>query len=113
MLVRSALATLVSEKPYEDIVVKEILHRANIGRSTFYTRFGDKDELLLSCIHDMLRRRNRLVRGEPRRSRPSASSGSVFQSSITSRASPCQPSNHGARRADGRRTSSFRTQSLN
>lgn len=54
-LLREALAALVREKPYDDIVVKEILHRANVGRSTFYTHFRDKDELLLSGIHDMLR----------------------------------------------------------
>jgi AcrR family transcriptional regulator len=54
-LLRGALGALIREKPYEDIVVKEILHRANVGRSTFYTHFADKDELLLSCIHDMLR----------------------------------------------------------
>jgi AcrR family transcriptional regulator len=54
-LLRGALGALVREKPYEDIVVKEILNRANVGRSTFYTHFADKDELLLSCIHDMLR----------------------------------------------------------
>ena len=54
-LLRGALAALIREKPYEDIVVKEILHRANVGRSTFYTHFCGKDELLLSCIHDTLR----------------------------------------------------------
>ena len=54
-LLRGALAALVTEKPYEEIAVKEILHRANVGRSTFYTHFGDKDDLLLSCIDDMLR----------------------------------------------------------
>ncbi len=54
-LLRGALDALVREKPYDDIVVKEILNRANVGRSTFYTHFADKDALLLSCIHDMLR----------------------------------------------------------
>jgi AcrR family transcriptional regulator len=54
-LLRGALADLTREKPYEDIVVKEILHRANVGRSTFYTHFCGKDELLLSCIHETLR----------------------------------------------------------
>jgi AcrR family transcriptional regulator len=52
---RGALDALVREKPYDEIVVKEILSRANVGRSTFYTHFADKDELLLSCIHEMLR----------------------------------------------------------
>jgi AcrR family transcriptional regulator len=54
-LLRNALAELVREKPYDDIVVKEILHRANVGRSTFYTHFSDKDELLRSCIEEILR----------------------------------------------------------
>jgi AcrR family transcriptional regulator len=54
-LLREALGALIREKPYEEIVVKEILNRANVGRSTFYTHFADKDELLLSCIQDMLR----------------------------------------------------------
>jgi AcrR family transcriptional regulator len=46
---------LIHEKPYDAIAVTEILERANVGRSTFYTHFRDKDELLVSGIHDMLR----------------------------------------------------------
>lgn len=62
-LLRGALAELIGEKPYEEIVVKEILSRANVGRSTFYTHFGDTDELLLSCIHDVVRSARRAGRG--------------------------------------------------
>lgn len=54
-LLREALGYLIREKNYDSIVVKEILDRANVGRSTFYTHFHDKDELLVFCIHDMLR----------------------------------------------------------
>jgi AcrR family transcriptional regulator len=54
-LLHDALFTLIHEKSYDSIVVKEILDRANVGRSTFYTHFRDKDELLVSSIHDMLR----------------------------------------------------------
>jgi AcrR family transcriptional regulator len=53
-LLREALASLIREKPYNSIVVREILDQANVGRSTFYTHFRDKYDLLVSCIHDML-----------------------------------------------------------
>jgi AcrR family transcriptional regulator len=45
---------LIQEKPYDSIVVQEILERANVGRSTFYTHFHDKADLLVGVIHDML-----------------------------------------------------------
>lgn len=50
-----ALASLIHQKPYDDIVVKEILARADVGRSTFYAHFRGKDELLASGIQDLLR----------------------------------------------------------
>jgi AcrR family transcriptional regulator len=53
-LLRDALHSLIREKDYDSIVVKEILNRANVGRSAFYTHFRDKDELLTSSIHEML-----------------------------------------------------------
>lgn len=54
-LLHGALASLIHEKSYDAIVVKEILARADVGRSTFYTHFSDKNELLDSGIRDMLR----------------------------------------------------------
>lgn len=53
-LLRDALASLIRDKPYDAIVVKEILDRANVGKSTFYTHFEDKDDLLVSSIHGMV-----------------------------------------------------------
>ena len=54
-LLRKALVSFIHEKAYDTITVTEILERANVGRSTFYMHFQDKDELLASGIHDMLR----------------------------------------------------------
>jgi AcrR family transcriptional regulator len=52
---RSALIGLARELPYHTIAVKDILARADVGRSTFYTHFRDKDELLESGVHELLR----------------------------------------------------------
>ncbi len=38
----------------DSIVVKEILDRADVGRSGFYTHFSDKDDLLTHGIYDIL-----------------------------------------------------------
>jgi len=43
----------VLEKKYESITVQEILDRADVGRSTFYLHFHDKDELLASGLHNV------------------------------------------------------------
>jgi AcrR family transcriptional regulator len=53
-LLHGALASLVHEKSYDDIIVKEILARANVGRSTFYAHYRDKDELLDGGIRELL-----------------------------------------------------------
>ncbi|HEY6375737.1 MAG TPA: helix-turn-helix domain-containing protein [Edaphobacter sp.] len=53
-LLRDALHSLIHERDYDSIAVKEILDRANVGRSAFYMHFRDKDELLVSAFHDIL-----------------------------------------------------------
>jgi AcrR family transcriptional regulator len=51
---RDALVSLIHEKRYDTIVVKEILERADVGRTAFYSHFRDKDALLASGIQQML-----------------------------------------------------------
>ena len=52
-LLREALHTLIHERDYDSIAVKEILDRANVGRSAFYMHFHDKDDLLAASFHDI------------------------------------------------------------
>jgi AcrR family transcriptional regulator len=49
-LLQDALIELVAEKGYESVSIQEILDKANVGRSTFYTHFQDKDQLLHSIL---------------------------------------------------------------
>ena len=50
---QEALISLMFEKSYEAILIQEILDRANVGRSTFYTHFRDKDELLVEGLQGL------------------------------------------------------------
>src|SRR5262249_55101119 len=49
-----ALMSLIHDKSYESIAVRDILDRADVGRSTFYAHFQDKDDLLTSSIYEAL-----------------------------------------------------------
>lgn len=52
-ILREALVSLVLDKGYDRLTVQDILDRADVGRSTFYAHFRDKEALLVSCFDDM------------------------------------------------------------
>jgi len=47
-----ALVRLMQEKPFRSITVQQVLDRAGIGRSTFYSHYRDKDDLFFSDVED-------------------------------------------------------------
>jgi len=49
-----ALVELMQEKPIDVVTVQEVLDRAQVGRSTFYLHFRDKDDLLLTQLETFL-----------------------------------------------------------
>jgi AcrR family transcriptional regulator len=47
-----ALVELLIKKPFDEITVQNVLDRAGVSRSTFYTHYRDKNDLFLSDAED-------------------------------------------------------------
>lgn len=50
---QQALMELILEKGYDAVKVEDITERADLGRTTFYLHFRDKEELLLKSVEDV------------------------------------------------------------
>ena len=47
---QAALISLILEKGYDSVTIEEVTDRADLGRTTFYLHFRDKEELLMHAI---------------------------------------------------------------
>jgi len=50
---KEALTDLILEKGYESVTVQDVIDRADVGRSTFYSHFMDRDDLLKAILADL------------------------------------------------------------
>ena len=50
---REALITLILDRGWDAVSVRDVCEKADVGRSTFYVHFADKENLLLSGFDDL------------------------------------------------------------
>jgi AcrR family transcriptional regulator len=65
-----ALISLALEKHYDSITVQEVLDRADVGRSTFYTHFQSLGELLTSGTQELRRTLQAALENQRRSAKP-------------------------------------------
>ena len=53
-LLHNALHQLMGQKRYDDITVQDIIDRADVGRSTFYAHYQDKEDLAVSGLLEIM-----------------------------------------------------------
>ena len=50
---QQALIELIVERGYDKVTVRDVLDRADVGRTTFYAHYRDKESLFASCFTDL------------------------------------------------------------
>lgn len=52
-MLREAMIPLIVERGWEGFSVQDVCDRADVGRSTFYTHFADKEDLVGGTLEDL------------------------------------------------------------
>lgn len=78
-LISDAFVELLLEKGYEAMSIRDVIERANVGRSTFYSHFKDKEELFVSQLDRLLEALSRHLPQEHVEQNPFFPSLGLFQ----------------------------------
>ena len=60
----AAAAQLFSEKRFDEVLMEEIAHQAQVGKGTLYTYFADKEELYFAVVFEGISALNERLRGD-------------------------------------------------
>lgn len=60
-LLRGTLLEMFASRDYGDVSIRDVCSRANVSPQTVYKYFGNKEQMLFSCIRDDLDRLNERV----------------------------------------------------
>src|SRR5690349_18374541 len=63
-LLSATLVELIREKDYNAITVSDIIERANVGRSTFYAHYRDKDDLFVGELDRVIELLSQRIPGQ-------------------------------------------------
>jgi AcrR family transcriptional regulator len=74
-----ALVELMMERGYDSISIRDIIERANVGRSTFYAHYADKEELFVSQMDRLMDLLSQHIPQEPSAGNPFFPSLGLFQ----------------------------------
>lgn len=70
---REALISLLLERGWDAVSVQDVCDKADVGRSTFYTHFADKEDLLVGGFDDLRKAlRRQLAPADPGHALPFA-----------------------------------------
>lgn len=78
-VLHESLGSLIHERPFEDISVQQILERAGVARSTFYTHFEDKEALLATSLAEICDAAAESARRLPAAQRVFGFTGPIFE----------------------------------
>jgi AcrR family transcriptional regulator len=64
-LLHHAIVELIQERGWDAITVQDVCERADVGRSTFYVHFADKEELLIAGFNELRKELRQIAVADP------------------------------------------------